>query len=74
VVTPRIMVAPNKRKSIGRTRYSRNTCHSLVMPYRGSKPRAQAAKFSLIVSKYRFATGLQSNRMTYLFEGFSAES
>jgi hypothetical protein len=48
--------------------------HSLVVPDRGSKHCAQTAKFSLTVSKYRFATGLQSNRMTHFFEAFSAES
>jgi hypothetical protein len=48
---PKIMVAPSKQKSVTRTRYSRITYHSLMVPYKGSKPCAQAGKFSLIVSK-----------------------
>jgi hypothetical protein len=49
-------------------------CHSLVVLYTGSKPFAETAKFSLTVSKYLFATGLQLNGMTHLFEAFSVES
>jgi hypothetical protein len=49
-------------------------CHFLVVACRDSKPCAKNEEFSLTVSKYLVATALQFNRMTHLFEAFSAES
>jgi len=49
-------------------------CHFLVVACRESKPCAQNGKFSPTVSKYLFATRLQLNWMTHLFEAFSVES
>jgi hypothetical protein len=46
----------------------------VVIDEAGSKPCAQNVKFLLTVSKCRFATGLQSNRMTDFFGASSAES
>ena len=43
-------------------------CHSLVVACRDSKPRAQSGEFSLKVTKYFLATGLQLNRMTHFLK------
>ena len=59
----------DRAKNDGRTKQAEK--HSAPM---SSEPCAQNGKFSLTVSKCLFATGLQFNRMTHLFEAFSAES